>query len=140
MIFSLLPHILGVCCFLYALQLFYRLGQDFRGKALPEVLLPVCGGLIAIILTIAAVVGVDIVFPVGSMVSQATFFVRVCFLVPLAYLAASLSGHLVAAAIGHRYSANIVCYTTYLGITLLIFSPIAKMWLDMTMLFFAPGP
>lgn len=139
MFFSLLAHILGVCCFLYALQLIYHLGQDFRGKAIPTVLLPLCGGLISIIFALAAVVGVDSAFPIGSTASPAAFFIRVSFLVPLAYFAVFLSSHLVAAVIGRRYSTDIVCRTAYLGITLLAFFPIGKLWFDMTRDFFSPG-
>lgn len=139
MFFSLLAHILGVCCFLYALQLIYHLGQDFRGKTFPTVLLPLCGGIIAIVFTLAAVIGVDSVFPVGSTASPAAFFIRVSFLVPLAYLTVFLFSHLVAAVIGRRYSTDIVCRTAYLGITLLTFSPIGKLWLDMTRHFFSTG-
>ena len=140
MIFSLLPHILGICCALYALQLLYRLGQDFKGKTLATALVPFCGGLLAILLAAAAVIGVDLVFPVGSTVSQATFFIRICFLVPLAYLAVFVTGHLVAAAIGKRYSANIVSHTANLGITLLVLLPVGKMWFTQAMHFFTPGP
>ncbi|MCC8194671.1 MAG: hypothetical protein LIP28_08515 [Deltaproteobacteria bacterium] len=128
MAFTVLHHLLGVCCVLYSFQLLAKLGQDFRGNRLFPGLLGFLGGIIALFLTIACVLGVDYVFPVGSAATDATYFVRLSFLIPLAYLAAFLSSLFVSTLLGRWSVADITFRISYLGVTLIILAPVAHTW------------
>ena len=128
MILSLLPHFLGVCCVLYALQLVRSLYQDARGKRFARNLLAFIAGLASVALAVVFVLGVDYVYPVGSAATTATFFVRLCFLIPLAYLAAFLSSLFLESLIGRYCTDNIIGHMAYLGVTLIILAPVAHEW------------
>lgn len=131
MIFILLPHFLGACCALYALQLLFRLGRDFRGSRLVPGFVGFLGGIVAIFLAIAIVLAVDYLLPVGSAATQATYFVRISFLIPLAYLAAFLASLMLGALLGRMAPSTVVAHTTYLGVTLIILAPVAQIWFTM---------
>ena len=128
MIFTLLPHFLGVCCALYALQLLRNLGQDFRGKRFAPCFVAFLGGLVAVFLAVMLVLGVDYLYPVGSAATREAYFVRICFLVPLIYLGAFLSSLFVSTLIGQKRPATIVAHTAYLGVTLIVLAPMASIW------------
>jgi hypothetical protein len=130
-IFTLLPHLLGACCALYALQLLFKLGQDARSNRLVPSLVGFLGGFVATLLTVAAVLAVDYLFPVGSAATQATYFVRISFLIPLAYLAAFLAGLLLSTLLGRRAPPAIIAHTAYLGVTLMVLAPVAHLWFIM---------
>lgn len=125
---SLFSHFLGVCCSLYAIQLLRNIWQDCMGKHFGRNLLGLIGGLVAVILSILLVLGVDYVYPVGSAATPAMFFIRLCFLIPLAYLAAFLSSLFCDALIGRFCTPNIINHVAYLGITLIILAPVARDW------------
>lgn len=129
MLFAALPHILGIACMLYALQLVRELRLDLAGKGFSTGLMAVAAGCVALVLALILVMAVDYCYPVGSMESHATFFVRVAFLIPAMYLAAFVCASLMGRIIGARYSSAIVMHTAFLGVTLIVLAPIALRWL-----------
>ncbi|SBV92705.1 membrane hypothetical protein [uncultured delta proteobacterium] len=131
MIFTLLPHFLGVCCVLYALQLLFRLGQDFKSNRFVPNFVAFLGGIVAIFLAMAIILAVDCLLPVGSAATQATYFVRISFLIPLAYLAAFLASLILGAVLGNSAPSAVIVHITYLGVTLMVLAPVARIWLDM---------
>lgn len=130
MIFTLLPHFLGACCALYALQLLFRLGQEFRSNGFVQSFTGFLGGIIAILLAAVIILAVDYFLPVGSAATQATYFVRISFLIPLAYLAAFLASLTMSAILGKSAPSQAIAHTTYLGVTLMVLAPVARIWLD----------
>lgn len=133
MTLSLLPHFLGACCILYALQLVRSLFQDVRGKSVWRSLLALVAGLVAIGLSVVFVLCVDYVFPVGSAANTAALVVRLCFLIPLAYLAAFLSSLFLETLLGRFCTGNVINHMAYLGVTLIILAPMANEWFLLAM-------
>lgn len=127
--FHILPHILGVACLLYSLQLLNLLRLDLKGKKAGDGLLAIFAGVLSLVLTTAIIIGVDIFFPFDGTISEAMYFIRMSVLIPLAYFAAFISSQVLRALIGASYPQNAVSYTAYLGVTLFFLAPIARMWL-----------
>lgn len=139
-ILSLLPHIFGACCAFYAVQLVYKLCQDFRQKTKGIGIASFLAGVFSLFLAVGMVMVVDYIFPVGSAAMPETFFIRLSFLIPLAYLAAFLASLMVGSLIGKRFSEDIISRTAYLGMTLIVMAPVASTWFSIakTMLETAP--
>ena len=125
---SLLPHLLGVCCALYALQLIRRMLQDFKGVPAWRILLALVAGLISLALAVVFVLAADYVFPVGSAATSATFYIRISFLIPFAYLMAFLAALLLSTLVGRFCPQSIIHNVAYLGVTLIIMAPMANTW------------
>jgi len=133
---SLLPHLLAVCCALYALQLVRRIFQDLKGTPVWRSFLAFIAGLVAVGLAVVFVLGADYVFPIGSAATSATFFIRISFLVPFAYLMGFLSALLLSMLLGRFCPQAIIHNTTYLGITLIIMAPMVSTWVTFALDYF----
>ena len=128
MFLTILYHLLGVCCALYAIQLLLKLRLDFKGNRPVPCLAGFIGGLVSILLAVLFILGVDYLYPIGSAATQAAFFVRISFLIPLSYLAAALASLFMGALLGRIAPATIIQHMTYLGITLIILAPAVHTW------------
>lgn len=126
--FHVLPHILGIACLLYSVQLLNLLRLDLKGKKAADGLLAIFAGALSLVLTAAIIIGVDIFFPFDGTVSEAMYFIRMSVLIPLAYLAAFVASQLLRALIGASYPQNAVSHTAYFGVTLFFLAPIARTW------------
>ncbi|MDL2209951.1 hypothetical protein LJC26_04010 [Desulfovibrio sp. OttesenSCG-928-O18] len=104
---------------------------DVKGKGFGAGLMVFCAGTLAVIVTAAIILAVDWILPVGSTESQATLFIRIAFLVPLAYFAAYLAGTLLGAIIGSRYPVAAITNIALFAVTVTVLAPIAKQWIDM---------
>ena len=133
---SLLPHLLAVCCALYAVQLIRRIFQDLRGIPVWRGLLAFIAGLVSIGLAVVFVLAADYIFPIGSAATSAAFFIRISFLIPFAYLMAFLSALLLSTLIGRFCPQAIIHNTAYLGVTLIIMAPMASTWVTFALDYF----
>lgn len=122
---------MGIFCALYALQLARRTLLDIKGKGFGAGLMVFCAGILAVIVTAAIILAVDWILPVGSMESEATYFVRIAFLIPLSYLAAYLAGALLEAVVGSKYPVSAITNISLLAVTLAVLAPIARTWIAM---------
>lgn len=128
MLLSMLPHLLGTVCVLYSLQLARDLYFELRGKDLATCLMAVAAGLAALVLAVALIVTIDYVYPVGGTESEATFFIRVAFLIPASYLAVFIFSSAMGKLIGGSYPAGAVSGIAFLGLTFMVLFPVLIMW------------
>lgn len=128
MLLSILPHLLGVACALYALQLARGLYLDLWGKDLATCLMAIAAGLVALALAIVLIIAVDYIYPVGGMESEATFFIRITFLIPASYLAVFLFSSAMGKLVGAKCPAGAVFGAALFGLTLIVFTPVAMRW------------
>ena len=122
---------MGIFCVLYAVQLVRRTLLDVKGKGFGAGLMVFCAGILAVIVTAATILAVDWILPVGGMESEATYFIRIAFLIPLSYLAAYFAGTLLEAVVGSSYPVTAITNISLLAVTLAVLAPIARTWVDM---------
>lgn len=130
----------GVCCAFYAIQLVYKLCQDFRESTKGFGIVSFLAGVFSSFLAVGMVMGIDYLFPVGSAATSAAFFVRLSFLIPLAYFAAFLVSLMISTLIGKRFSEDILSRAAYLCITLIVMAPIASTWFSLAKTMFGTAP
>lgn len=124
----LLPHILGIACLLYSLQLINLLRLDLTGKRASDGLLAIFAGILALILAAAMVIGADRLFPFDGRVSEAMYFIRMSILIPLAYFATFIASWIMRMLIGSAYPQSAVSHTAFLGVTLFFLAPVIRTW------------
>ncbi|CAK7038804.1 MAG: hypothetical protein DELT_00691 [Desulfovibrio sp.] len=127
---EILPHIFGIACLLYSLQLLNLLRLDLKGKRTGDGLLAVLAGILSLIFTATVLIGLDMVLPFDGTVSEAMFFVRVTILIPLAYLVALITSHILRTIIGSAYPQSAVSHVAFLGVTLFFLAPAARKWIQ----------
>lgn len=128
---DLFPHIFGIACLLYLLQLLNLLRLDLKGKKVGDGLLAVCAGILSLILTAAIVLCASILVPFDGTLSEAMYFIRMSILIPLTYFAAFVTSQLFRMLIGSSYPQSAVSHTAYLGVTLFFLAPAVRMWFFM---------
>lgn len=128
---DLFPHIFGIACLLYSLQLLNLLLLDLKGKKAGDALLVVFAGILSLILAAAIVFCAAILLPFDGTLSEAMHFIRMSVLIPLAYFAAFVTSQLLRMSIGSSYPQSAVSHIAYLGVTLFFLAPVARIWLFM---------